>query len=312
VYLISSDPHYIDGSIAFWAIEDENQPLLVRTLEELDINVVDGEKLSEALGEAEDDADIKRRALQPLEPIFKLSWSGYPNSSDPRGGTTTLTILGGGGSVVKSNQGVASLLLPAFNPVEAPEPDSTLNPSMRAAMRESVLHTEKMYTYSSSGVVHDYLLLPRENPHFSGCFDPVAIIVLSDDPNTGTRSSEIYQFPPPIFNLNRASQKAPDVPSSDSDPVSQSITSTLECMTIADDPRRLILPTALWTGSSNVVWGDVVKLESAAYKSLLHACEKDNVLGDDYGLRGGLSWLDDTDDESRHAKVSNLFFPLGR
>ncbi|KAF8971726.1 WD40-repeat-containing domain protein [Flammula alnicola] len=36
---------YADGSIAFWAVEDDNKPLLVRTLDSLDVNLVHADLL---------------------------------------------------------------------------------------------------------------------------------------------------------------------------------------------------------------------------------------------------------------------------
>ena len=63
---------HADGSIAFWAVEDDNKPLLVRTLDAVDVNLVDPSAL-----------DHKAPKFV-REPIFKLSWSGFPNSQDPQ------------------------------------------------------------------------------------------------------------------------------------------------------------------------------------------------------------------------------------
>lgn len=290
----------LDGSIAFWAVDDEDRPLLVRTLEDIDVNIIDGEKLSEVLGGEEGDSTSLKPAVEPPEPIFKLSWSGFPYSSDPRGGFTTLTVLGGGrGS--SDAQGVTTLLLPAFNPVDSADTKSSsnLSPSMRDAMRESVIHSNS-YTYATTGIVHDYCLLPRNSPHFSGSFDPAAIIILSEI-GTGARSTDAHEFPPPVFEIKPIVNDPKPSPS-DPDSVSDDLASTLESMKLADDPHRLDLPTPLWNGNSSITDGDILRLDADQYKSLLGPGTE--IAESSYGLSGGVTWTDDTEGESRHAKVS--------
>ncbi|KAJ3520531.1 hypothetical protein NM688_g9149 [Phlebia brevispora] len=73
---------YADGSIAFWALEDEDKPLFSLTLDgQHDVHIVDADKLDRMLAKPKDESD------EPREPIFKLAWSGFPNSTDPRGGS---------------------------------------------------------------------------------------------------------------------------------------------------------------------------------------------------------------------------------
>ena len=47
---------YTDGIIAYWAMEDEDQPLMVRTLDSIDVNVVDGHRLEEHLAKPNNQA----------------------------------------------------------------------------------------------------------------------------------------------------------------------------------------------------------------------------------------------------------------
>ncbi|OBZ79959.1 Uncharacterized protein C1F3.03 [Grifola frondosa] len=92
---------HTDGTIAFWALEDEDRPLLLRTLDSSDsedLSTVDATKLESTSTPA-----------VPREPIFKLAWSSFPNSSDPRGGETVLTVLGG--LAIDALPGLTALLL---------------------------------------------------------------------------------------------------------------------------------------------------------------------------------------------------------
>lgn len=280
----------------------------MRTLSEIDINIIDGEKLSEVLGGGEEDPKSIKPAAKPLEPIFKLSWSGFSHSSDPRGGTTVLTVLGGG-SEQSDAHGVTALLLPAFNPADSPaaKQNQGLSPFMRDAMRESIIHGSS-HTYVASGVVHDYFLLPRNNPHFAGSFDPAAIIILSDS-SVGNRSTEAYEFPPPIFEL-LPKEKDQRPASTEIDSLSDDLASTLESMQLADEPRRLVLPVPLWNGNSSITDGEIMRLDPEQYKLLIGS--EAEIAESSYGLSGGAAWNADAEDESRHAKVSSDPFCYGR
>ena len=72
---------HTDGSVVFWAVEDEDKPLLSITLDGAqDVNIVNAEDLDVALAGQHTRTDHER------EPIYKLAWSGFENSADPRGG----------------------------------------------------------------------------------------------------------------------------------------------------------------------------------------------------------------------------------
>lgn len=288
---------YSDGSIAFWAVEDEDQPLLVKTLDDVDVNLVDGNKLEKYFPH---DVQAEKETIPApsyREPIFRLSWSGFPNSSDPRGGETSLTILGG--LPMEGTTGISVHWLPAFNPLEPPTPlnpasQIRLHPFVRNAMRDSLTPLNEFF-YPTPGTVQDFLLIPRDSPHFGGTFDPTSILILFDG-HGGTRAMEAYQFPPPAFLA---------VPSaavqSDSDDIVEDLTSTLNDMQMEADPRRLRLPTALEFGSSGLISGQLLRLEREVYETLVTSETPDN---DALPLKGGIAWADET--KANELKLSKV------
>lgn len=177
-------------------MEDDDQPLLVRTLDSTNVNLVDSLAL-----EAHHESKMNNKVEQlTREPIFKLSWSSFSNSSDPRGGDTTLAILGGLDTT--KNPGLTVLLFPPFNPTEPPSTppllqNENLHPFFRSSMIES-LNPLKSFFYETIGVVQDYLLMPRSSPHFAGNFDPYAILLLTESTHDA-RAVQAYQYPPPGF-----------------------------------------------------------------------------------------------------------------
>lgn len=300
---------YTDGTVAFWALEDEDKPLLVRTLDEVDLHLVDAGKLEEFFASQDQSSESsKPPPTVPREPVFKLTWSGFPNSEDPRGGPTVLTILGG--LRADESPGVTAIQLPAFNPPEAPLPTSpasevALHPSYRTAMRES-LSPSNAYTYYTKGVAEDYLLIPRDSPHFSGSWDPIAILLLSDS-GGGTRAIEAYQFPPPSFVINEPTLPAsPPIKPKNAeedeidDVVSQELTSTIEAMKLDEDPKQIMLPYALWNGANGVRSADILSLPRDAYESLTN---ERATAGDSLILQGGVAWVEDHENEMRLLKV---------
>jgi syntaxin-binding protein 5 len=111
---------YTDGSIAFWAVDDDTKPLVTRTLDDDDVDIVDQDFLQGSHGFRQKFSD---RSGFGRQPVYKLSWSGFPNSSDPRGGETILTVLGG---LVTSKPTTTTIVaFPPFNP-PAPPVDGTL------------------------------------------------------------------------------------------------------------------------------------------------------------------------------------------
>jgi syntaxin-binding protein 5 len=298
---------HADGTLAFWAIEEEDRPLSVRTMDDPEeVNIVDGDKIEQYLPSG----NVSQKEHAPFtdrEPIFKLAWSGFPNSSDPRGGETTLTILGGmraGGEAA----GVTVMWLPPFNPPEPPALTSVgiqkrIHPILLKAMRESTMPI-KSYFYNTVGPTQDFVLLPRDSPHFSAAFDPISIIFLSDAIG-GTRAVESFQFPPPEFvsSLSTASGDVSDTPEelNASDALSEDLASTLRAMSMTDDPKQLKLMPPLWNGNGGVIRGEIVKLERNAYETFTTESDADD---DALPLRGGIARMNDT--KSMEAKLSKV------
>ncbi|GBE77562.1 hypothetical protein SCP_0104400 [Sparassis crispa] len=305
---------HADGSIAFWALEDEDKPVLVRTLDspaDEDVSTVDVSRLDTALVSGVPDAE---HAAESREPIFKLAWSGFPNSADPRGGETVLTVLGG--LLQDASPGVTTLLLPALNPPAPPSSSSanvaaepSLHPDTRTAI-QGLLAPLDVYTFVTLGAVQDFLLMPRENPHFAGTWDPQAIVLLAEskvDSSGDLRSVDAYEFPPPSFLISRLSR--PTTPEADPaeseyfvDPerdrqaaFSEELASTLQSMTLSADPRLLQLPFALWIVSGSTL----VKLDRDAYQLLTHQDDTDHAA---LPTKGGVAWLDDGESQMKTLK----------
>ena len=282
----------------FWAVDDEDKPLFSLTVDgQHDVHAVDANKLDAVLARPKDPSD------GPREPIFRLAWSGFPNSSDPRGGDTVLTVLGGLRN--DDTPGVTAFLLPPFNPSEPPAPvngATILNDATRSAMRRAVIPV-KTYTYACEGVPQDYLLLPKGSPHFSGTWDPTAILLLSDGHNEA-RIVEAYQFPPPPFLpvSTDSKQPPPQTPIEGSDPVvAADIAETLQLMKVTDDAKTLRLPPSLWSGSEGIISGQLINLERNSFEVL---SMKDPTLADEtIRLASGSAWVEDHEGEMKLVKV---------
>ena len=296
---------HVDGSIAFWAVDDDDKPLFVRTLDEVDVNIVDGNALDQYLPGGEGSS----KPHTPREPIFKLAWSGYPNSTDPRGGETSLVILGG--QYAQDPAGVNVLWLPAFNPHTAPPlpgEQRGLHPHYRQAMRAAV-EVRDAYFYSTSGLTQDFLLLPRENPHFAGSWDPCVILFLSEGPDH-SRTIETFTFPPPSFLSSE--EEAPPVVKSTSpvgaERVEEDLASTLRDLEVSSDPVKLPTDPLLWNGPAGVVSALLTSTDLFAHESLSSTQEGDPA---ELRLEGGVAIADqDVVGHMRLSKVNCLLMPF--
>ena len=296
---------YADGSLAFWAVDDEKDPLLVRTLDALGINLVDPDGLEQHLTLAKQNSTEMRRLER--EPIFKLTWSGFPNSADPRGGKTTLAILGG--LNVSDLPGLTVIQLPAFGPPDPPpsqglDAQLQLHPFMRTAMRES-LDPLDSYFYPSHGIVQDYLLFPRQSPHFSGSFDPIGMILLTEGPGD-KRIVQAYEFPPTGFSLGTEAPKPVGDTEKDAlGSLGDNLASTLQALQATEEPRCLALPETISNGCFGLQHGQLLKIERATYQTLT----REDVIHDpSLPLRGGMAWSDDT--RTNDLKVAKVCSPL--
>lgn len=283
----------MDGSVAFWAVEDAEQPLMVRTLDEVDVHKVDGEKLEQYLPDDEEDPKPPSKHHEPREPIFKLAWSGYPNSYDPRGGETSLVILGG--QFGHDPPGINVLWFSAFNPPAPPSAttNQSLHPFFRDAMRES-LDPQSAYFYRTPGLAQDFLLMPRDSPHFAGTWNPTTILMLFKDEDN-VHAIEARQFPPLELlaytqEASRSAGQAEETGGDDRDALTQDLAATLQSMTVNEEPKKLNLPPSLWSGSDVIVDASLFSLDRIAYETLSRSSEHGL---DDLRLEGGISVPDE-------------------
>ncbi|KZV70969.1 hypothetical protein PENSPDRAFT_578479 [Peniophora sp. CONT] len=290
---------HVDGSFAFWAVEDDDKPLLVRTLDEVDVNIVDGNALDRYLPGGEGSSAPHK----PREPIFKLAWSGYPNSTDVRGGETSLIILGG--QYAQDPAGVNVLWLPAFNPHTAPPlpgDQRGLHPHYRQAMRASV-EVRDAYFYATSGLTQDFLLIPRESPHHAGTWDPNAVIYLSEG-SDNSRTVEAFAFPPPSFlsssEEDTVAATKPTSPNS-AERFEEDLASTLRDLEVSSDPAKLPMGPILWNGPAGVVNAILTSTDLLAHESL-YAVQDDDPT--EFRLEGGVAIADQ--DVIGHIRMSKF------
>ncbi|KAF9041832.1 hypothetical protein BDZ89DRAFT_1060198 [Hymenopellis radicata] len=274
---------YTDGIIAYWALEDEDQPLLVRTLDETDVHVIDADALEAHISKT---ADAKPPPID-REPIFKMSWSSFSDSTDPRGGFTSLVVLGG--LRASDAPGVTVQWFPAFNPPEPPTPvlPGSLHPFFRSAMRDSV-DPVNAHFYATDQVVQDYVLVPKSSPHFNNAFDPVSILIMTEAAG-GTRAMKAQQFPPPSFTSPQ-SEPGPISSSDEDEDAIDELSSTLTMVELSSDPKLQVLP---WTLSSNIMNGQLRVVERDAQQNLVSGGGPGVAEG--LPLRGGCAWNEELD-----------------
>lgn len=220
-----------DGLLSFWRVGDDEKPILVRSLDDLELD--------------KPRADIDElQPLPPREPIFKLSWANFSSKSwaeraseaataagsawqgseasksiqedylPPAG--TVLTILGGA-FIDLDAPGINCLHFSPYNPALAgfwssPQTPEAVNRA-RKEMRDS-LNTIRESKLPTNSTVEDFLLLPRDSPHLSMASDPFAILtLLGSDPNlaslpppAASRGLSAFAFPPrPLPVTSRSS-----------------------------------------------------------------------------------------------------------
>ncbi|KAF9531932.1 WD40 containing snare-dependent exocytosis protein [Crepidotus variabilis] len=298
---------YADGSFAFWAVEDDDKPLTVRTIGGADVHLVDSNELEIHL----DQNGSPQKSIPAREPIFKLSWSGFTNSSDPRGGETILTVLGG--LDIGKPPGVNIFALPPFNPQEPPTtpPSNKLHPVFRQAMVKAVT-PNKTYFYQTRGIVQDYLVMPKNSPHFGGTFDPQAMLLIVDV--EGTRTTTAFEMPPPGFVAVKIPEPAQpesktgldEPPNEPSSPTSMK--SPLPPTPLPKSPRHLVqsqppkelqMPFIIANGHAGVLGGCLFTLENDVYDNFV---AENNTGSLALQLRGGKAFPDSS--RSNELKMS--------
>ncbi|KAI5118052.1 hypothetical protein M0805_005899 [Coniferiporia weirii] len=299
---------HLDGTIALWAVDDEDRPLMVRTIEKIDINYPEGEELDRVLSDPNRPPPETMDRMR-LEPIFKLTWNsfGSQTTSDPYSGNTVLTILGG--YAAEHEPALTALRFPpvAFASLSAPASREGINPDVRKAISK-MFSSVDVYHYSTVGVVVDYLQIPKDSANFGGGHDPLAILVLSDWPQ-GQRNVEAKEFPPPVFGISEVSITPASNPTSgveDGNPLDAEISSALKSLKITSDPQNYTesLPSVLWVGLNAIRDGDIVRLEKGEYDRLQLALQVSDPTEPSIIGRGGIAWVDYGD----HDQVQSLMF----
>lgn len=283
-----------DGLISFWNPQDDSKPLLVRSLDGLDL----------------DRSTVDDMPDQPArEPIFKMAWAGLPerswfasfngeqhsSASAPaveEEGATLLTILGGG----VPDQDPPGVSILHFRPVKATEfaggsmgasfwstgSASTLATPEALHRARKMLRTQvetfRESRLLSAGVVQDFVLLPRSSPHHCMAWDPIAIIMLVDAPHglpplsppsarRGIVAAQFPPLPPPGKSATSPAKSSIPSPSSDSTLLRQGPTLVPPADVVA--ANLLPLPFALSaTGAGAVLGAQLVNLSLGAYRKL--------------------------------------------
>jgi len=276
-------------------VEDDDQPLLVRTLDSTDVNLVDSNTLAAHL-----DSKEENKAQQLIrEPIFKLSWSSFSNSSDPRGGDTILTILGGLDTA--KPPGLMVLLFPPFNPREPPSTlplpqNENLHPFFRSSMIISLSPLESFF-YETIGAVQDYLLIPRNSPHLAGNHDPYAILLLTESAHNA-RAVQAYQYPPPGFIKTDLGPPEAEIKAGAEENGGELSSAGLQSpspppppppeKSLNHAPSSIRTPFTLSAAGSGILGGRLFKLENDVYQSFVDKDVNDLHLA----LNGGQAYAD--------------------
>ena len=291
-----------DGCISIWAVEDEDKPLMVRTRDSLDVNYPNGEKLDEAfsvMAKAIDNGPIR-------EPVYKLTWSGFRSSSDYYG-QTVLSVLGSSQTI--DSPGVTCFLFPPCSlPPTPTQSEKTIHPEILKALALSLRDTDK-FLYATLGPAQDFSLVPRDNPHFSGTFNPKGILLLAEDID-GSRTIVAREFPPPSFGLSQAGE-TPSTSDKELDTaLDKELADTFQSLQSAREPANFSLPLTIWSGAEGICDGDIIRVEESEYESLINSkAARIPAIG-----RAGSAWENYTDADQAAAlqwlKV-RLFSPLG-
>ena len=305
---------HIDGSLAFWAVGDEDRPLMIRTIHKIDIDYPVGEELDLILSNPQPPSE-EEVVRHQLEPIFKLAWSSFgPQSlSDPYSSDTILNILGG--SVRGQETGITTIRLPPIV-LSSPTPGDTsrVQPETRRILSKCFSSMD-IYTYRTIGTAIDFLQVPRENAHFGGNLDPRAILILFEWPE-GQRTVDVREYPPPDFGIGVSVETPVPAPSpriQSNNPLDTDLPLALDSIRLNEPPRDYThsLPPAFWTGLYGVCDGDVVRLESEEYNLLRKAYQPSisNIftqLGRD--KVAGVAWVNYPD----HDQAQDVLFTKGQ
>lgn len=248
--------------------------------------------------------------LSTREPIFKLAWSGFSNSKDPRGGETALTILGGLNR--GDGSGLTTLWFPAFNP-SAPPSDSTasttqsnLHPFMIDAIRQS-LAEKHSYLYSTDTPVQDFYLIPRDSPHFNYSYDAHAILMLVET-GQDERALISREFPPSDFFTQERHLIQTTETQADKEDLND-LNDVLESLSVVDPPQSVSLPYSLCGARFDADTYQLLVLPKEMYSEYVmnshSGARKPRI-----GLSGGLAQMEPFAETKRKVRTSLMTYKL--
>jgi len=253
----------MDGAISFWSLDHNETPLAIHVLP------------------AHDDSKRAER-----EPIFKLTWSSFPNldeckillsadtsssksgiarlvgsTLDYAGGETVLTILGG--LLTTDAPGVRML---QFAPITFDSAANTAatNPETLLVNLSRQLVAIGLERCPSIYPVDDFVLLPRSNPHFNSSHDPISIFQLCKYGGLPPASSSLTasDFPPPLCPVPNFSS-LPFTPGPEIRPFPVQLSSE------SGDPAHFRLPSAIFSRPNAILGARVIRPDRESFSLLI-------------------------------------------
>ena len=104
--------------------------------------------------------------------------------------------------------------------------------------------------------------------------------------------------------MKESSSSKPDMNAEGASELDQELASTLQDMQLHHEPRKLSLPSSLWSGTQAIIDGDLIRLEKTAYNNLVHGETSDDLSV--LTLRGGQVFAN-IDEDTKFAKVRLLY-----
>ncbi|MBW0465097.1 hypothetical protein O181_004812 [Austropuccinia psidii MF-1] len=270
-----------DGCLAFWSLEDDRLPILVRTMDQENVLSFHSKQIHPQQSQSSTSSCWIR------EPIFRLAWNQSPPQNHSSSGQmlfsrdtsyqaqaddsnkhgSMLTILGG--LLPNDPIGVHVFHFPLYNPSNH-HPTGQPSIGIRNALQTSI-HPVGHSVYLTDDIPQDFILMPKNNPHFDNSHDPFGIIISStsskennwfDFAEPSGRNLRAYTFPPSIFKA----------------------------------PKEYLLPSSFdWIASKTVLICEMFELSKVGYQNLIglqkldatSSCPKDSSNAGPLPLTGG-------------------------
>jgi syntaxin-binding protein 5 len=253
----------MDGAISFWSLDHNEAPLAIHVLPT--------------------HGDLKQAER---EPVFKLTWSSFPNldecktllsadtpssksgiarlvgpTLDYAGGETVLTILGG--LLTTDAPGVRVL---QFAPItfDSAANTATTDPETLLGDLSRQLVAIGLERCASIYPVDDFVLLPRSNPHFNSSHDPISILQLCNYGGLPQAPSSITasDFPPPL-------RPAPSFSSLPFTSCPEIHPFPVQLSPESDDSAHFRLPSAIFSGPNAILGARAIRPDRESFSVLI-------------------------------------------